>query len=292
MKRVALASLVGVLLLAACGSDTKQAATTTAAVATTAAAASQDPAACAKGATVTAGTLTIATGDPTFPPYVIDDKPEAGQGFEAAVGQAIAKQLGFDTGTTKWVRTAFDAAIAPGAKDFDFNIQQYTITDDRKKVVDMSDGYYTAPQAVFGLSDSPAASAKTIADLKGLKIGVAGGTTSLTFVEDVIKPAAKVQVFDDNAATKLALQSKQIDAMVSDLPTALYITAAEIEGTSVYGQIAGSGTDQFGLLLSKDSKLTACVNLAIAALKKSGDLDKITTQWMADYTKAPVIAAS
>lgn len=315
MKRLATATIAAALVLAACGSDDESASTTaaptTAAPETTAAPTTAAPdttaapettddpgspetaSECAAGATIDSDTLTIATGEPAFPPYVINDAtPEDGQGFEAAVAMAVARELGYQPEEVTWVRTAFDAAIAPGPKDFDFNLQQYTITDERKEVVDFSDGYYTAAQAVFGLADSPAASATSVADLKGLVIGVAAGTTSVSYVEDVIQPDAEVQVFNDNAAAKAALESKQVDAIVSDLPTALYITAVEIEGTKVFGQIEGSGTDQFGLLLAKDSKLTPCVNIALATLKETGELDTITTTWMSEYTEAPVIAAA
>jgi polar amino acid transport system substrate-binding protein len=299
MKRLATAAIAAALVLAACGSDDDSASTTAAPETSAAPAATEDAGSpetaseCAAGATIAPDTLTIATGEPAFPPYVINDAtPEDGQGFEAAVAMAVAKELGYEAAEVTWVRTAFDAAIAPGPKDFDFNLQQYTITDERKEVVDFSDGYYTAAQAVFGLADSPAASATSLADLKGLVIGVAAGTTSVSYVEEVIQPDADVQVFNDNAAAKAALESKQVDAIVSDLPTALYITAVEIEGTKVFGQIEGSGTDQFGLLLAKDSKLTPCVNLALAALKESGELDTITTTWMSEYTEAPIIAAA
>ena len=296
-KRFALAAVIaGTLVLAACGDDTEESSEATEAPGTTEAAAldtSADPKACADGNTITDGVLTIATGEPAFPPYVINDAtPEDGQGFESAVAMAVAKELGFEGAAVTWVRTPFDAAIAPGPKDFDFNLQQYTITPERAEVVDFSDGYYTAAQAVFGLADSPAATAKTIADLKGLNIGVAAGTTSIAYVEETIQPDAEVQIFNDNAAAKVALESKQIDAIVSDLPTALYITAVEIEGTKVFGQIEGSGTDEFGLLLAKDSPLTDCVNIALANLKASGQLDQITTTWMSEYTEAPIITAS
>jgi len=300
IKRFALAAVIaGTLVLAACGDDTEESSEATEAPAateapgTTALDTSADPKACADGNTITDGVLTIATGEPAFPPYVINDAtPEDGQGFESAVAMAVAKELGFEGAAVTWVRTPFDAAIAPGPKDFDFNLQQYTITPERAEVVDFSDGYYTAAQAVFGLADSPAATAKTIADLKGLNIGVAAGTTSIAYVEETIQPDAEVQIFNDNAAAKVALESKQIDAIVSDLPTALYITAVEIEGTKVFGQIEGSGTDEFGLLLAKDSPLTDCVNIALANLKASGQLDQITTTWMSEYTEAPIITAS
>jgi polar amino acid transport system substrate-binding protein len=299
-KRFALAAVIaGTLVLAACGDDTEESSDATEAPAateapgTTALDTSADPKACAEANTITDGVLTIATGEPAFPPYVINDAtPEDGQGFESAVAMAVAKELGFEGAAVTWVRTPFDAAIAPGPKDFDFNLQQYTITPERAEVVDFSDGYYTAAQAVFGLADSPAATAKTIADLKGLNIGVAAGTTSIAYVEETIQPDAEVQIFNDNAAAKVALESKQIDAIVSDLPTALYITAVEIEGTKVFGQIEGSGTDEFGLLLAKDSPLTDCVNIALANLKASGQLDQITTTWMSEYTEAPIITAS
>jgi polar amino acid transport system substrate-binding protein len=246
---------------------------------------------CAAGNTITDGVLTIATGEPAFPPYVLNDAtPEDGQGFEAGVAMAVARELGFDADSVAWVRTAFDAVIAPGPKDFDFNLQQFTITPERQEVVDFSDGYYSASQAIFGLADSPAASATTLDELKSLKIGVAAGTTSVTYVEDVIAPEQELLIFNDNASAKQALESNQIDAIVSDLPTALYITAVEIEGTTVYGQIEGSGSDEFGLLLAKDSPLTPCVNLALAALTESGELASITQEWMSDFTEAPVIS--
>ncbi|MBI4882805.1 MAG: amino acid ABC transporter substrate-binding protein [Actinobacteria bacterium] len=283
-RKIIAAAALGAMLLAACGDDDKKSADT-------AVAGDQTAAECAAGKTVTDATLTIATGEPAFPPYIINDAtPEDGQGFEAAVAMAVAGELGFDADSVVWIRTAFDAAIAPGPKDFDFNLQQYTITPERSEVVTFSQGYYTSSQAIFGLADSPAATAATLADLKGLKIGVAAGTTSLTYVEEVIQPDSEPFVFNDNAAAKEALDSNQIDAIVADLPTALYITAVEMEGTAVFGQIDGSGTDEFGLLLSKDNPLATCVDLALTALKDSGDLEAITTTWMSDYTEAPVIS--
>ncbi|HEX6656427.1 MAG TPA: ABC transporter substrate-binding protein [Ilumatobacter sp.] len=307
MRRTAIAALlVGGLLVTGCGDDDAETADTdapppadtsddtsgdTGAPAATAAPAGTDAAglACADGKTLVDGELTIATGEPAFPPYVIDDAPETGEGFEAAVAMAVAREMGFEGDAVKWIRTTFDAAIQPGPKDFDFNLQQYTITPDRAEVVSFSDPYYTAAQAIFGLADSPAADAATIADLQGLKIGVQASTTSLTYVEEVIQPTSAPLVFNDNAAAKQALDGNQIDAIVADLPTALFITAVEMEGTAVYGQIEGSGTDQFGLLLEKDNPLVECVNDALAALTASGELEAITTEWMADYTEAPII---
>jgi len=289
MKRHLLAAVAaGAVLFAACGDDSSTADTTSAP--TTAAAA--DAKACAEGKTLEAGSLTIATGDPAFPPYVVDDKPESGQGFEAALALAVARELGFEGAAVKWVRTSFDTAVAGSDKNFDFNLQQFTINDERKQVVSFSDPYYTANQAVIGYADGPGKDVKKLSDLKALKLGAAAGTTSLSFITDVIKPDAEPFAFNSNADAKTALDNKQIDAIITDLPTGLYIAAVEIEGAKVFGQFptsAGGAGDQWGLLFVKDSPLVQCANLALATLTSSGELEKITQEWMDKYTEAPAL---
>jgi len=245
-------------------------------------------AACAQGATLEEGTLTIATGEPAFPPYVIDDAPESGQGFEAAIAYAVASTMGFAPEDVTWTRTTFEGAIQPGPKDFDFNIQQYSITPEREQAVSFSEPYYAGNQAILGYADSPGATAETLADLQELKIGVAAGTTSLTFVEDVIQPSSDPFIFNDNAAAKQALDTKQIDAIVADVPTALYITSVEIDGARVFGQFPpseGTQGEPWGLLFAKDNPLVECADLALAALDAAGTLDAITTEWMSEYAE-------
>jgi polar amino acid transport system substrate-binding protein len=301
MRRFALAALVaGGLLLAACGDDddTESAdtatPTTAGGTATTAAGggAGGDAAACAEGKTIEDGTLTIATGEPAFPPYVIDDTPENKQGFEAAVAWAVADQMGFGDDSVVWVRTTFDEAIQPGTKDFDFNLQQYSITDERAQVVSFSDPYYTTNQAIVALDGSPAEGATSIDDLKDVRFGVQAGTTSLDFATEVIQPDSEVQVYNDNSAAKAALQANQIDAIVADLPTALYISAVEIEGSSVVGQFPAEANvepDSLGMVFEKDNPLVECVNMALATLRDSGELDAIQNEWMVTGDVAPVI---
>lgn len=287
----------GALLLAACGSNAKSTTATPAGTTagTTTPATTQTAADCAKGKTIGDGKLVIATGDPAFPPYVIDDKPEAGKGFEAAVGLAVAKSLGFEGTAVSWIRTSFDGAIAAGTKDFDFNLQQFSINPDRLKVVSFSDPYYISNQAVLGYADGPGKNVKSLTDLKTLKLGAAAGTTSLQFITEVIKPSTEPFAFNSNADAKTALDNKQIDAIITDLPTGLYISAVEIEGTKVFGQFpigAGGAGDSWGLLLAKDSALTECANLAIGELTASGELAKIQDTWMGEYTEAPTLATT
>ena len=240
--------------------------------------------------TITAGKLTIGTGLPAYEPWVVGDKPESGKGFEAAVAYAVAKELGFAAKDVVWVRTTFDEAIAPGAKNFDFNLQQYSITDERKKSVDFSSPYYTTTQTVITVAGSKAAAATSVADLKGLVIGAATGTTSFAAIESVIKPTAGAKAFNSNDDAKAALAAGQVDAIVVDLPTALYLTAVELDGGKIVGQLPGAASgDEFGLVLDKGSKLTAMVTAAVDALRANGTLQKLADKWLASYAGAPVL---
>jgi polar amino acid transport system substrate-binding protein len=240
---------------------------------------------------VTDGKLTIATGEPAYYPYVIDDAPESGEGFEAAVAYAIAEQLGFAADDVVWVRTGFDEAIAPGPKNFDFNIQQYSITAEREQSVDFSSPYYAAGQAVITVEGSAAAEATSIADLQGLLIGAATGTTSLAAVEQIIQPTAGAQVFNNNDDAKAALESGQVDAIVVDVPTAFYITGVELDGGVIVGSLPDidGQTDEWGVLLAKDSPLTAQVSAAVDALRDDGTLDALIAKWLGADAGVPVL---
>jgi polar amino acid transport system substrate-binding protein len=288
MRKLALSiAVTSSLLLAACGGGSSSSDTTAAS-----GDAAQSAKDCAAGKTLEEGVLTVGTGDPAYSPWVLDDKPESKKGFEAAVAYAVAAELGIEDASVKWVRTTFDEAIQPGAKNFDFNLQQYSITEERKQTVTFSDGYYTTNQAIVGLNDSAAKGATTLDAIKKLKLGAQAGTTSLTYITEVIKPDQEPFVYDDNAGAKAALEAKQIDAAVFDLPTALYVSAVEIEGSTVLGQFPaqdGVAADEFGLVFDKDNALATCVNTALATLKENGTLAAITAEWLSTSTNIPVI---
>lgn len=240
--------------------------------------------------TITAGKLTIGTGLPAYYPWVLEDTPESGEGFESAVAYAVAEELGFAPEDVVWVRTTFEEAIQPGPKSFDFNLQQYSITEERKASVDFSSPYYNTAQTVITIAGSAAEGVTDLAGLKGLIIGAQTGTTSLKAIEDIIQPSAGAQVFNSNDDAKAALANGQVDAIVVDLPTAFYLTAVELEGGIILGQLEGAEAgDSFGLVLDKDSPLTAAVTAAVDALRDSGRLAEIEKEWLADYVNAPVL---
>jgi polar amino acid transport system substrate-binding protein len=241
--------------------------------------------------TLTEGKLTIATGEPAYYPYVIDDDPTSAQGFEAALAYAVAEELGFAPEDVVWVRTTFEAAIQPGPKDFDFNLQQYTITEERAANVDFSDPYYSTPQAIVTIAGSDAAGATSIADLQDLLIGAASGTTSFLVIEEAIQPTAGAQVYNSNDDAVLALQSGQIDALVVDLPTAFFLAGVILTDGALVGQLPATAgiSDEWGFVLSKDSPLTAAINAALGALRDSGKLAEITSTWLGSDQGAPVL---
>jgi len=249
--------------------------------------------ACAEGNTLTPGKLTIATGNPAYYPWVVDDKPEDGKGFEAAVAYAVAERMGFARGDVVWVRSTFDEAIQPGAKNFDFNLQQYSITEEREKVVDFSAPYYSAAMAVLVRKPTVEAGAKAELDsLKTLKWGVMAGTTAQPVVTETIDPASDPLLYDDNVNVTEAMKANQIDAALFDLPTALYLAAVVLDDGVVLGQFPAdraANPDQFGLLMPEGSALKACVDEALASLKADGTLGGIEAEWLQQATGVPVI---
>ncbi len=285
------------LVAAGCGSDDSDNASSDT---TEAASDTTEAAACDPLPLKTEGTLTVATGEPAFPPWVEgpdaadtgEGDPYSGEGFESALVYAVAEQLGVAEADVEWVRTGFDEAIAPGEKDYDFNIQQFGITPERDEVVDFSDGYYDVQQVVIAAEDAPIADATSVADLADYNLGAAIGTTSLDYIDDVIQPTTEAAVFDDNAAATAAFDAGQVDGIVYDLPTAYYITAAVIEGSTIVGVLpqAGADPEQLGMLFETGSPLIPCVNEALATLRDDGTLAALQEEWLSAGGDIPTLS--
>ncbi|KQX74091.1 MULTISPECIES: ABC transporter substrate-binding protein [Aeromicrobium] len=237
---------------------------------------------------LTSGTFTIATDDPAFEPWFVDNDPTNGKGFEGAVAYAVADKLGFAKDDVTWVKAGFNQAVQAGTKSFDVDINQFSITADRAKAVDFSSPYYSAAQAIITLKDSSFAGATTLADLKDAKLGAQVATTSLEAIKQ-IAPSSDPLVYDDTTKAAQALQNGQVDAVVADLPSAYYLTSAELDGATIVGQFQPTTgeSEKFGLLLAKDSALTPCVSLAVDALADDGTLAALEKEWLTQATDVP-----
>jgi polar amino acid transport system substrate-binding protein len=238
-----------------------------------------------------AGQLTVGTDSPAYDPWFSDNDPTNGKGFESAVAYAVADRLGFSSDQVAWVKVPFNTSYKPGDKEFDFDINQISITPERAKVVDFSDGYYTAAQAVIAIKGTDITGATSIGDLAGFKLGAQTGTTSLQVIRDDIHAQDDPAVFEDTNAAKQALVNGQVDGIVADLPTAFYITAAEIKNSVIVGQFVSpsSEPEQFGMLFEKGDPLVGCVDAALAAMTADGTLDQIQQQWLSNEVDVPVL---
>ncbi|QMU77432.1 amino acid ABC transporter substrate-binding protein [Streptacidiphilus sp. PB12-B1b] len=291
--RTALAAALGsaVVLAAAACAPQSTATSTASAGASSGTGASAAAAACSTSSPdlYKQGQLTVATDSPAYAPWFDNNAPSDGKGFESAVAYAVAAKLGFGKSQVKWVVEPFDNSYAPGAKNFDFDINEISITPQRAQAVDFSTGYYTADQGVLVLNNSKYAKAGSLSALKDAKIGVQVATTSYQAVQDEIKPAHAPSVYNTTNDEVNALQDGQIDAIVTDMPTVFYLSSAELSHGKILGAFGynGSSPEQFGLLLKKGSGLTSCVDQAIAGLKSDGTLARITTQWLSASADVP-----
>ncbi len=247
---------------------------------------------CAKDSlqTFAPGKLTLATDKPVYEPWFVNDKPENGKGFEGAVAAAVAQKLGYTPDEVTWTRVGFNSVFKPTPKNWDFDINEFSITEQRKQAVDFSSGYYDVSQAVVTTKGSKADGVTTVAGLKKLTLGAQVGTTSYQAITDQIAPSAKPRVYNSNNDVVKALENGQIDALVTDLPTAFYMAAAQLDHGKIVGQLpSGTGTpEQFGLVLDKGSPLTTCVSQAVDALRADGTLAALTDQWLSQQG-APVL---
>ena len=281
---VALATLA--LLGSACASDSSTV------TSSSGGSGSGTDAACAKDSLnlVNDGTLTVGTDDPgfLFPPWILKHDPTSGKGYESAVAYEVADRLGFTPDEVKWVTVPFNKSYAPGPKDFDFDINQISVTPDREKAVTFSSSYYDVSQALVAMKGTPIASATTLAELTGYKFGAQVGTTSLDFINTVIQPTQQAFVYDTTNDAKSALNAGQVDGLVLDLPTAAYVSAVQIPGSTLVGQFESTG-EHFGMLFEKDNPLVTCVNSVLDDMRSDGTLDDYSQQYLSDYLSVPTV---
>jgi polar amino acid transport system substrate-binding protein len=288
MRRITMAAAVAALTagLAACGTSTSTGSGPASPGASTAAATCSQAA--LQKMLYQPGVLTVATDNPVYPPWFVANKPANGKGYESAVAYAIATQLGFSKSQVKWVVEPFNNSYAPGPKKFDFDINEVSVTPQRAQAVTFSDSYYDVQQALVALKGTPIVTKHAPADLKGYVFGDQVGTTSLAFITSQIQPTAQPKVFNTLNDVKQALQTHQIAALVTDTPTAQFMSSSEIKNSVMVGQFPSTG-EHYGLLFSKGNPLVSCVNKALAALKANGTLQSLQQQYLQIYLSVPTI---
>ena len=229
------------------------------------------------------GVLTVATDKPAYPPW-FEGGPENYSGFEGEVANEVAERMDLPI---EWVVEPFNKSYAPGSKDYDFDINQITITPERERVVDFSDGYFDNAQGVLVLKDSPFADAQSITDLKDARLGAQVGTTGLEFINETIQPNEEPKVYESTNDARSALQSGQIDAMVTDLVTTVYLRDFEIKNSEVVGQYPRN--EQFGMLFEQGNPMVGCVNQVLAKMKEDGTLRELEEKYLQQYLSVPTL---
>ena len=238
----------------------------------------------------TPGKLTVATGEPAYPPWIMNDDPEAGIGFENGLVYALADELGFDRDDVVWVRQTFDQGIAPGEKNYDFNIQQFSVTDERREFVDFSDVYYRPEKAVITIPGSPIITAKSFEDLKKGKWGATIGTADLAYIENILG-ISDVAVFNDVAGTFQALLAGQIDATCIELPTALFITFVQVPDAIISAVLPTDPNDLgHGLIFEKGSSIVGWINEGLEAIIADGVIADLTKEYLIGDDSIQVIS--
>jgi polar amino acid transport system substrate-binding protein len=232
--------------------------------------------------------LTVATDKPAYPPWFESNNPANGKGYESAVAYAVAHQLGFSNSQVKWAYEPFNNSYAPGPKKFDFDVNEISVTPQRAQAVSFSNSYYDVQQSLVALKGTPIVTKHAPADLKKYVYGDQVGTTSLAFINSQIQPTSPPRVFNTLNDVKQALQTHQIAALVTDTPTAQFISSSEINGSLMVGQFPSTG-EHYGLLFSKGNPLVGCVNKALATLKSNGTLQALQKKYLQIYLSVPTI---
>jgi len=301
MRKVLIAVAAFGLLLAACAGENP---VITSTGGTTVPASPATAADCAKGSNipyVNAGTLTIGTDNPAYPPWYAGggtagtdwkiNNPATGKGFESAVAYAVAGKLGFTPDGVQWVEVPFGQSYKPGPKDFDFDINQISYTPKRAQAVDFSESYYDVNSALVGIEGTPITSASSVADLKGYTLATQIGTTQYDYIVNVIQPSKEPGAFDKLIDSIVALKNGQVDGIVVDLPTAFYITAVQIPNGVIVGQFPTVGQPEyFAMAFQKGNPLVACVNQALEELRSAGTLQAIQEKWLSSAVDVPVFS--
>ncbi len=221
---------------------------------------------------VKSGTLTVCSDVP-YPPFEDFDKSsDSGfKGFDVDIVSEVADGLDLDLKIKDSSFDALQSGQALNAGQCDLAASAMTITEDRKKNLDFSDGYYDSEQSLLVPAGSDI---KSIADLAGKKVGVQQGTTGKTYAQENAKDA-KLVSFPSDAEMYAAIKAKQVDALLQDLPVNLDHTK-----DGAYSVVETYSTDeQYGFAFKKGSTLVAKVNEQLKKMRDDGDYEEIYNKY-------------
>ena len=219
--------------------------------------------------TVASGKLTVCSDAP-YEPFEFQDAAGKWVGFDMDLMSAFGKQYGLSLEVTK---QPFDGIwLAPAAKTCDLVASSMTITADRQKNALFSDPYFDANQSLMVRKDD-ASTYTSLDSLAGKTIAVQTGTTGESYAK-ANATKSKIQSFDDASAMFLALDSKQVDAILQDQPINAY-RALKQNGASVITATFTTG-EQYGFGAAKDNTaLIDALNASLKTFRSDGTYDKI-----------------
>ncbi len=235
------------------------------------------------------GKLTVGTGDPVYPPWMLNNDPASGEGFENGLVYALAAELGFAPEDVVWVGQTFDQTIAPGAKPYDFAIQQISVTEARAEVVSFSQVYYQPEKAVIALPGSAVEGATSFAELQDARWGAVIGTTDNDYLVNILG-VEDAAIYNEQVDVFLAMQAGQIDATLAALPTALFATAVQLPEAEIVALLPPDANDRgHGLLFELDNPLVGWVDEALAAVIERGVVEELKETYLVADPDLPVI---
>ncbi len=238
---------------------------------------------------VTPGKLTVGTGDPVYPPWMLNNDPASGEGFENGLVYELAAEMGFDADDVVWVGQTFDQAIAPGDKPYDFAIQQISVTEARKQIVSFSQVYFQPEKAVITLPGSPLEDATSYADLRDARWGATIGTTDNDYLVNVLG-VTEASIYNEQVDVFQAMRAGQIDGTLISLPTALYVTAVQVPEANIVALLPPDENDRgHGLLFEYNNPLIPWVDDALTAVIDRGVVEDLKAEYLIADPDLPII---
>ncbi|ONI72164.1 ABC transporter substrate-binding protein [Kribbella sp. ALI-6-A] len=236
---------------------------------------SEDKAAAAGITLVKPGKLTVCTHLP-YKPFQFKEGTDV-VGFDVDLLDLVANDLGLEQEVVniEWAQVTSGAAFK--AKKCDMGMGAMTITPERQAAISITAPYMDATQVLLVKKDSPY---KSLADLKGKKVGVQADTTGKDFADKESKVHGfEVLTFSDLALQGNNLKSGRVDAAINDNGV-LYDFVKANPDTAVVTEFDTG--EQYGFAALKDGsgpKLVEKFNTLLAQAKTDGKYNEIYKKW-------------